>query len=159
MFNWLSEHATLPYIFTLVVGLLLGYGINWFVCYRKFKRTPGATSIKGDGFVYIVGLIIILAMTWVMVSTDQARNCSVRLAVSQANENAANKMERDAFQVAITKSLAIPAELRALPQNDPAVRAYTDPITAEYRSKVDDANRMRQENQDNAARAAKACGT
>jgi hypothetical protein len=160
MFNWLSENITLPYVLVLVAGLLLGYGINWGVCAWQERRHPGETvRVKRDGFITLVGIIIIIAMTWIMVSVDQARNCSIRLAVSQANENAANKMERDAFQLAITKSLSIPPELRGLPQNDPALRAYTDPITQEYQSKVGEANKLRQDNQDNASRAAKACGT
>lgn len=159
MFHWLTENLTLAYILVGCTGLLLGYGINWFVCWRKYKADPTATRIKGDGFVYIVGLIVILAMVWIMVSVDQARSCSIRLAVSQSNENAANKLERDAFQTAITKSLAVPADLRNLPQNDPRLRAYTDPITAEYTSQVATANKMRADNQANAAAAARACGT
>lgn len=159
MFHWLTENLTLAYVLVLCSGLLIGYGINWFVSWRKFKNDPTATSIKGDGFIYVVGIIAIIGLVWIMVSVDQARSCSIRLAVSQSNENAANKIERDAFQTAITKSLAIPPDLRNLPQNDPRLKAYTDPITAEYTSQVATANRMRADNQANAAAAAKACGT
>lgn len=159
MFNWLVEHATLPYVFTLCVGLLLGYGINWLVCYRKFRKNPDAQVVKGDGLVTIVSLVILIAMSWVMISVTQARNCAIRLNVSTSAETAAAKVERDSFQVAITKSLAIPPDLRNLPQNDPALQAYTKPIQDEYLKQVAKANAMRAQNQAVQSEAQKACGS
>lgn len=159
MFNWLVEHATLPYVFTLCFGLLLGYGINWFVCYLKFRRHPGAANIKGDGLTTIVSLVILIAMSWVMISVAQARNCAIRLNVSTSAETAAAKVERDGFQQAITKSLAIPPDLRNLPQNDPALQAYTKPIQDEYLKQVAKANDMRERNKAEQEAAQRACGT
>lgn len=159
MINWLVQHLTLPYVLTLVVGLLLGYGINWFVCWRKFKNDPTAGRAGRDGFTTIVGLIIVIAMVWIMVSVTQARNCAIQLNVSTSAETAAAKIERDAFEGAIAKSLAAPAEIRALPQNDPAYQAYMKPIQTEYLTALAKANDMRKRNETVQSAAAKACGT
>jgi predicted PurR-regulated permease PerM len=158
MFNWIVEHVTLPYVLTLVAGLLLGYGINWFVCRRKARKL-GVSVPKSDGLLVIVSLIIVIAMVWIMVSVQQARNCSIRLAVSTSQEEAANKVERDAFQQAITESLKIPPDVLSLDQNDPARKAYTDPIQARYLAGVSKANDMRQRNRAVEEDARKACGT
>src|SRR3954462_6071408 len=142
MFNWMVEHVTLPYVFVLCAGLLIGYGINWFVCSRKQDR-PG---VKSDGLVTVISLIILIAMTWVMISVNQARSCAIRLNVSTSSETAAAKVERDAFQHAIVKSLGAPPNIRDLPQNDPARVAYMKPITDEYLGQVAKANEMREHN-------------
>lgn len=159
MFNWLVEHVTLAYVFVLCSGLLLGYGINWYVCWLKFRRNPDSRVVKGDGLVTIVSLVILIAMSWVMISVTQARNCAIRLNVSTSAETAAAKVERDAFQVAITKSLAVPAEIKSLPQSDPEYRRVMQPIQDEYLAGVAKANDMREHNKAVQAEAQKACGT
>jgi hypothetical protein len=159
MFNWLVAHVTLPYVFTLIIGLLLGYGINWFVCARKVRKNPDhPIVVKGDGLVTVVSLVIIIAVSWVMISVTQARNCAIRLNVSTSAETAAAKVERDGFQKAIVDSLSVPAEVRALPQNDPVYQQYMRPIQQEYLAQVAKANDLREHNKAVQDEARKACG-
>lgn len=158
MLNWLAAHITLPYVLTLVTGMLIGYGINWYVCYREAKKTGEPMATKRDGFTTIVGLIIIIAMVWIMVSTQQARNCAINLNVAVVAEQDAATLERNGFQKAIDESLSLPPDIQALPQNDPRRKSMTDPITAEYMKKVAQANKIRQDSRGAQTAARKACG-
>lgn len=157
MLNWLAAHITLPYVLTLTIGLLLGYCINWYVCYRKVKKT-GQQMTRRDGFTTIVGIIIVIAMVWIMVSTQQARNCAINLNVAVVAEQKAATLERNGFQNAIQQSLSLPPDVLALPQNDPRRKALTDPITAEYLKQVAEANKIRENGKDEQDAARKACG-
>lgn len=160
MVNWLTEHLTLPYLLVFIIGLLLGYGINWWVCRRKAKKDPAnAKEPKRDGFITIVGFIIIITMVWIMVSVDQARNCAIRLNTSLQVEITAGKMEREAFQNAIAQQQLLPVDVRDLPENDPVKRAAMKPIEDYYFSETLKAKKIREENAAAAESARKACGT
>lgn len=141
MLSRIAEFVTLARVLCVVFGLLLGELIRFLINRHRIKT--GLTP-KASTFNSVVGVIIIIAMVWIMVATQQARNCAITLNTSVANE-------QRAFQTAITKSLAIPSELRVLPQNDPRVRAYMDPIQQEYLA-------QREANVVNQEAASKACG-
>jgi predicted PurR-regulated permease PerM len=156
--NWLAHTLTFPVVLAFVIGILAGQTVNWIQYRMRLRRDPSKV-VKRSSWEAVISLLAVVVLVWIMVATNQARNCSIRLAVSQANENAAGKLERDAFQTAITKSLAAPADIRALPQNDPRYRAVMQPITDEYLAAEKHANDIRTSNAANVAAANKACGT
>jgi predicted PurR-regulated permease PerM len=156
--NWLTHTLTFPVVLAFVIGILAGQTANWIQYRMRLRRDP-TKVVKRSSWEAVISLLAVVVLVWIMVATNQARNCSIRLAVSQANENAAGKLERDAFQTAITKSLALSPEIQALPNNDPAKIAATKPITDEYLATEKRANDMRTSNAANVAAANKACGT
>jgi predicted PurR-regulated permease PerM len=156
--NWLTHTLTFPVVLAFVVGILAGQTVNWIQYRMRLRRDPSKV-VKRSSWEAVISLLAVVVLVWIMVATNQARNCSIRLAVSQANENAAGKLERDAFQTAITKSFAVPADIRDLPQNDPRYRAAMQPITDEYLAAEKHANDVRAANAVNVAASNKACGT
>lgn len=154
--NWILEHVTLPYIITLVVGMLLGVGIGYLVDYVRVRR--GKPVERQSALNTIAAVVIILTMIWIMISTNQARNCAITLNVAVARDQAISKMERDAFAKAILASQAVPQEIQNLPQNDPARKAVMDPIVNEYLATTAKAAELRKENQANQDAAQRACG-
>jgi hypothetical protein len=106
----------------------------------------------------VAAIVIMLAMVWIMVSTNQARNCAINLNVAVSNEQGYAKIERDTFAKAIQRSQAVPADIQALPQNNPQRKAYFDPITADYMAGMSKAAEGRANNQRNQEAAARACG-
>lgn len=159
MLNWLAAHITLPYVLVFVVGLLVGYAINWYVCYRRNKKAGGPMATKRDGFNTIVGIIIILAMVWIMVSTQQARNCAITLNRSLQVEVTAGKMEREAFQNAVAQQQSLSPAVRDLDNADPVKKAAMKPIEDKYFSEVAKAKKIRDDNKAATDAATKACGT
>jgi predicted PurR-regulated permease PerM len=154
--NWITEHVTLPYILTLIAGMILGLGLGYLVDYVRAKR--GKPVTRQSAVNTVAALVIVLAMVWIMVSTQQARNCAITLNVAVGQEQIIAKIERDAFAKAITASQGVPPAIAALPQNDPARRAYFDPITAEYLDSMGKAAQMRENNHGKQEAAARACG-
>lgn len=157
MSNWLLEHVTLPYIITLILGMLLGVGLGCLVDWNRRRR--GKPVTRQSPIVAVASVVIILTMVWIMVSVSQARNCAITLNVAVAREQVVAKIERDAFAKAITDSQRVPSDIQALPQNDPRRKAYMDPILAEYTAKTSQANKMREANKEAQDAAQKACGT
>lgn len=155
--NWLLEHVTLSYILTLIVGLVLGVGLGYAVDWIERKR--GKPARRQSPVVAVASVVIVLAMVWIMVSTQQARNCAINLNVAVAQEQVIAKIERDSFARAIVQSQAVPAEIQDLPKNDPARKAVMDPITNEYLAQQAKANQMRNDNRANQEAAQRACGT
>ena len=155
--TWLTEHLTLPYLLTLIVGIILGVSIGYVTDY--WRRRHGKPVERQSPIVVVASLVIILAMVWIMVSTQQARNCAITLNVAVSNEQGFAKIERDAFAKAIQQSQAVPADIQALPQNDPRRKAYMDPITAEYMASMKQASDGRARNVDKQQAAQRACGT
>lgn len=156
--NWLTQTLTFPVVMAFVVGILTGQMANWIQYRTRLRRDPSKV-IKRSSWEVVISLLAVVVLVWIMVATNQARNCSIRLAISTSAETSAAKIERDAFQVAITKSLAQPADIRSLPNNDPRYRAAMQPITDEYLSAVNKASQLRRQNEANAAAANRACGT
>lgn len=155
--NWITQHVTLPYVLTLIVGMLVGLGLGYLVDYVRVKR--GQPVRRQSAVNTVAAIVIMLAMVWIMVSTQQARNCAINLNVAVANEQGYAKIERDAFALAIQRSQAAPPDLAALPQNDPRRKAYFDPITADYLTAMGKAAAGRAENVKNQEAAQRACGT
>lgn len=155
--NWLLEHVTLPYILTLIAGMLLGALIGCVVDWHRRRR--GKPVTRQSPIVALASVVIILTMVWIMFSTQQARNCAINLNVAVGREQVIAKIERDSFAKAITQSQAVPADIQALPVNDPARKAYMDPITNEYLAQQAKARKLREANQENQDAAQKACGT
>lgn len=155
MFNWLIEVITFPRILAFILGMIFCQLIGWYVDRRRVKKGLPA---KSSGANAVIGTVIILTMVWIMVSTQQARNCAINLNVAVAAEQDAATLERNGFQQAITESLSLPPDIQALPTNDPRRKALTDPITAEYMKKVNAANKIREASQDDQEAARKACG-
>lgn len=156
MLNWIAEIITFPRIVAFVLGMLAGQGLSYGVNkYRVAKgKTPSPSTLNA-----VVGVVIIAAMVWIMVATQQARNCAISLNVAVANEQAIAKIERDSFAQAIQKSLTLPPDILALPQNDPRRMALTKPITDQYLAETARAAQMRTDNQGVQDAAKRACGT
>lgn len=155
--NWILEHVTLPYILTLIAGMLLGAGIGCIVDWNRRRR--GKPVTRQSPLIALASVVIIVTMVWIMLSTQQARNCAINLNVAVAKEQVIAKIERDSFAKAITQSQAVPEEIQALPQNDPTRKAYMDPITNEYLAQQAKARKLREANQGAQDAAQKACGT
>lgn len=156
MLVWLTQIITLARIVAFVLGSIVTL-IAFMVVDRKRAKAGKAKSSTAYVNV-VVGTVIIVTMFFIMVSTQQARNCAINLNISVAREQSAAKIERDSFQTAITESLALPPEILALPQNDPVRKAATDPITNQYLTALAQANKMRADNQSLNEAARKACG-
>lgn len=152
----LIDHITLPYVLTLIAGLILGAGLGYLADWVQRKRGKPAT--RQSAVVPVASLVIILTMVWIMVSTNQARQCAINLNVAVAREQAIAKIERDSFAKAIVQSQAVDPDIQALPQNDPARKAVMDPITKEYLAKQAEAAKMREDNAALNDAARRACG-
>lgn len=156
MFDWLVAIVTLPRVIAFVLGMLVCQAIGWYVSHRRVKAgKPPKTSTWNA----VVGVVVVVTMLWIMVSTQQARNCAISLNVAVAEEQSIAKVERDAFQRAITESFQIPPDVIGLPQNDPRRKVYTDPIQARYLAETKRAAAMREANAQNQRQAQEACGT
>lgn len=157
MTTWVLEHITLPYILTLIAGMFLGAGIGCVVDWTR--RRHGKPVTRQSPLIALVSVVILVTMGWIMLSTQQARNCAINLNVAVAQEQIIAKVERDALARGIGASQAVPAEIRDLPQSDPRRRAVMDPITNEYLAQQAKAAKMREDNRGNQERAQRACGT
>lgn len=155
--NWILEHVTLPYILTLIAGMILGLGIGYLVDYVRAKR--GKPVQRQSALNTVAAVVIILAMVWIMLSTQQARNCAINLNVAVGQEQIVAKIERDAFAKAIVASQSVSPEIQSLPLNDPARKAVFDPITAEYLGQMKKASDLRAASVGKGEAAARACGT
>lgn len=151
---WLQSFVTLQVMLAFFGGILVGSGLLWF--YLKRKGNPMA--LRRFPYQALIIVAVIAVMVYIMVATNQARECAIRLNVSVSTEQDIAKIERDALATAILQSQAIPADVQALPQNDPARRAYMDPITAQYMASVKSASDKRAANQSVREAAQRACG-
>lgn len=158
MINWILEHFTLPYVLVFVGGLLLGYAINWFKWSRKCKKL-GKEVPRRDGFLTVVGVVIIVAMVWIMVSVGQARNCALQLNNTISIEQAISKQERDALRALIFSAVSPPPEIADLANDDPARIAWGRQLGAQYITTTQDAAQQREANQAAQDEARRACGT
>lgn len=157
MTELLLEHLTLPYVLTLIAGLVLGVALGYVVDWVQRKR--GKPARRQSPVVVVAGLVIVLTMVWIMVSTNQARQCAINLNVAVAREQAIAKIERDSFAKAIIQSQSVDPAIADLPQSDPVRKAVFDPITQEYLDQQAKAAKMREDNAVNRDAAQRACGT
>lgn len=147
---WLEHFLTLQVLLAFAGGIIIG----------NIIRCKGLNGMGKKRFPYqaVITVMVVAAMVYIMVATNQARDCAIRLNVSVSTEQDIAKIERDALATAILKSQAVPVEVQALPLNDPARRAYMDPITAEYLASVKSAADKRAANQSVREAAQRACG-
>jgi predicted PurR-regulated permease PerM len=156
MLNWLTHIITLPRILAFVLGMIASQVIGWYVNRKRMQR---GLPCKSSGTNTVVGVVIVLAMVWIMVATQQARNCALTLNKSLSVEITAGKMEREAFQNAVAMQQNLPPDVRDLDNNDPAKKAAMKPIEDFYFSEVAKATKIRNDNKAATDAAQKACGT
>ncbi|UOW93099.1 hypothetical protein SEA_NOSHOW_31 [Mycobacterium phage NoShow] len=157
MTEWISETITFPVVLAFVLGIFAGQFANWCNYRRRMKKHP-ETVVKRSYWEAVIGVLVTVVLVWIMVSTNTARNCALTLNTSLTVEITAGKMEREAFQNAITQSLSLPPEIQNLPNNDPKKIAVTKPITDAYLAKVAEARKIREDNAGVRDAAQRACG-
>lgn len=153
----LIDHITLPYVLTLIAGLILGASLGYLADWIQRKRGKPAT--RQSAVVPVAALVITLTMMWIMVSTGQARECAITLNRSLQVEIVAGKMEREAFQNAVVAQQSLPKDIQDLPENDPAKKAATKPLRDTYFAQIAAAKKLRDDNAGRQAAAQRACGS
>jgi hypothetical protein len=151
--NWLQNFLTFDVMWSFLGGIIIGNTIMWLLI-----RKSNTVALKRFPFQAIVTVVAIVVLVYIMVSTNQARECAIRLNVSVSTEQDIAKIERDALATAIIESQSVPAEIQALPQNDPVRKKYMDPITARYLAATKSAADKRAANQSVREAAQRACG-
>lgn len=149
MFNWLMEIITLPRIIAFILGMAFCQLIGWYVDRRRVKqgKPPKASSVNA-----VIGTVIVLTMVWIMVSTQQARNCALTVNTSVTEAQRIDGISNDSFQNAIKESLPY----SQLPDDER--RRLTQPITDKYLATQAEVAKMREANRANQEAARKACG-
>ena len=157
MAEWIQDTLTFKVVIGFIIGLLAGQLANWAQYRYRLMKDPSKV-VKRSSWEAVIGIMAVITLVWIMVSTQQARNCAIALNVAVGQEQVIAKIERDSFAKAVTQSMAVPAEIQALPQNDPVYKKYMDPIRDEYLASTMKAREMREANQANQEAAEKACG-
>lgn len=155
MINWFQEVLTLPIILAFIIGMGVSQVAAYFI---NRRRRAAGKPCKDSGFTTVVGVVIVAAMVWVMVATQQARNCAITLNVAVAQEQRIAKIERDALGDLFAKLINIPPEITALSPEDPKRQAYGLQIGKDYVAAVQEAAQQREDNEVNRAAAQRACG-
>lgn len=151
MINWLHHTLTLAVVMGFVIGLLVSQLVSLYL-YRRHRVSETSSWLS------VVAIVIVAAIIWIMVATQQARNCAITLNVSVSEGQRIEKIESDALFVLFTAAINPPADVANLPQDDPARKAWGQRIGAQYVSTVRDAARQRTINEANQAAAQRACG-
>lgn len=143
-----------------VGGVITGQILAWLLT-RKGRKMPNENPKPARRFPYqaIVFVVVLAVLGYIMVSTNAARECAIKLNVSVSTEQDIAKIERDALAAAILQSQAVPQNIQDLPQSDPERKAVFDPITNQYLASMRDAADKRTANQSVRAAAQKACGS
>lgn len=153
--NTLVELITFPRVLCIILGLVLGEVIRFFVNRHRVKK---GKQPKASTFNAVVGAIVIIAAVWVMVAVAQGRNCALTVNLSVAEAQRIDAIDNDSFQLAIRESLQLPPEIQALPNGDPRKEAVTGPIRDRYLASQAEVTKLRDANKANQAAAQKACG-
>lgn len=149
MLNWLSETLTLARLLAFVLGMIVSQVVGWYINRRRMKA---GKPCKSSGMNTVVGVVVILAMIWIMVATQQGRNCALTVNRSVSESQRIDTIDNDSFQNAIKESLPY----QNLP--DAERREATKDITARYIAVQAEVAKLRKANQANQAAASKACG-
>jgi predicted PurR-regulated permease PerM len=157
MMDWLTENLTFGVVIAFVVGIFAGQLVNWLQYRYRMKKNPEKV-VKRSSWEAVIGVMVAVVLVWIMVSTNSARTCALTLNSSLTVEITAGKMEREAFQNAITQSLSLPEDIQSLPQEDPRRVAATKPITDQYLAKSAEARKIREDNAGVRDAAQRACG-
>lgn len=155
--NHLLERITLDRVLILIVGMALGLALGYLVDWHAKKK--GKPVRRQSPLNVFAAIVILLTMVWIMVSTNQARQCAINLNTSLQVEITAGKMEREAFQNAVTQQQLLPKEIQELPQTDPAKVAAMKPIEDYYFGEIAKAKKLREDNAGKQAAARRACGS
>lgn len=150
--DWLTHTFTLSVAISFVVGVAGGLSINWLVS----RRSEG--TVRSSRFQVMVGVSIVVAMLFIMVATEQAHECAVKLSAAVTVEQTLAAQERKALQDLFLAAMNPPADIVALPQEDPARRAWGAGIGKAYIDTVTRTSQARAANQVAEDSARRACG-
>lgn len=151
--DWLIHTLTLPVAISFVLGMTGGQIINWLA--NKHKATEG---IVRQRFEVVVGVAIVVAMLFIMVTTQRAHDCAVKLSATISVEQDLAAKERKALQDLFLAAMSPPPEVAALPQDDPARKAWGQGIGKAYLDSINSVNVARTANETARRAAQKACG-
>lgn len=153
--NWLEHFLTLQVCLSFVGGAVLGNVIMW-----KFIKGKGSNGMAGKRFPFqaIVLVMVVVVLVYIMVTTQQARNCALRLNVSLGTEQSIAKTERDALQNLLFAAINPPPNVRDLAQDDPARIAWGQQLGQQYLATVQSMAQKRADNVKVADDARQACG-
>jgi hypothetical protein len=150
--------VTIATVLAFIAGLMSGQLVNWVQYRWRIKKHP-ETVVKRSYWEPVIAVMVVVVLVWIMVSTNQARNCAVQLNNSISNEQAISKIERDALENLLFQAISPPPDIANLPQDDPRKQAWGKELGSQYITQVQTAARKRGENQVLADQARKACGT
>lgn len=142
MINWLQDTMTLPVAISFVLGMALGQIVGWYVCKRKGMESNNASRIQ-----IVVGVAIVVAMLFIMVTTQRAHDCAVKLSATITTEQALASQERKALQDLFLAAMSPPPDIAALPQDDPRRVAWGKGIGGSYIDTINKTTKARSENQ------------
>jgi predicted PurR-regulated permease PerM len=151
--DWLAYTFTLPVAIAFVLGVAGGLVINWLA--NKRKSTEG---IVRQRFQIIVGVVIIIAMLFIMITTQRAHDCAVKLSATISVEQELAAQERKALQDLFLAALNPPPEIAGLSQDDPARKAWGQGVGKAYLDSIAKVTADRDANEANRQAAQKACG-
>lgn len=154
----MTHVITLSTVLAFVLGVLAGQFINWVQYRWRVKKHPD-TVVKRSYWEPVIAVMVVVVLVWIMVSTNQARNCAVRLNNSISNEQAISKIERDALENLLFQAISPPPDIANLPADDPRKQAWGRQLGTQYVGQVQAAAKQRGENQAVADEARKACGS
>jgi hypothetical protein len=157
MAEWIQRTLTFGVVMGFIIGLFAGQIANWAQYRYRLKKNPDKV-VKRSNWEAVIGIMVAITLVWIMVSTQQARNCAITLNTSLEVEITAGKMEREAFQNAVAAQQTLPKEIQDLPQQDPVKKAAMKPIEDQYFSEVAKAKKIRSENAGARNAAQRACG-
>lgn len=151
------QHITLSLVLAYIAGIMSGQFANWLQYRWRMKKNPGSV-VKRSYWEPVIGVMVAAVLVWIMVSTNQARNCAVQLNNSISNEQAIAKVERDALETLLFQAISPPPDIATLPQEDPRKQEWGKQLGTQYITAIQAAAKKRGENQALADAARKACG-
>lgn len=157
MAEWIQHTLTFGVLMGFIIGLFAGQLANWIQYRYRMKKNPEKV-VKRSSWEAVIGVMVAVTLVWIMISTQQARNCAITLNTSLGVEIVAGKMEREAFQNAVATQQTLPKEIQDLPANDPAKKAAMKPIEDSYFKQVAAAAKIRNDNAGAKDAAQRACG-
>lgn len=151
--NWLTHTLTLSVGIAFIVGAAGGLSINWLV-----NRGNKPDGVQRSRLQVMVGVAIVVAMLFIMVATQRAHDCAVKLSAAITTEQVLAGQERKALQDLFLAAMNPPADVAALPQDDPARKAWGQGIGKTYIDTITRTTRERAANQAAEDDARQACG-
>lgn len=153
----MTQLFTLPVILSFIGGVFAGQFVNWLQYRWRIRKDP-THVVKRSHWESVIAVLIVVVLVWIMYTTQQARNCALRLNNSISEEQRLSKIERDALQNLIFAAVQPPPDIAVLPQDDPRKKEWGQQLGAQYVAVVQDAARQRVANQAAQNEARQACG-